>query len=178
MKAGHTWFSAALALALALGLVGCRDTLPCTDCDEAADDQDDAPTPDLPCGGADLMTDNLNCGSCGKECGLWYAGTEWEAGSCVEGECSPGGWAGCVHDAIPDPFANCAEICTALGQSCLPQGCAGATALVFEIGFEDTCDAWSFDPAVVMTGSCEEPIPWLTTDEYSHEVSCCCDFQS
>jgi hypothetical protein len=73
---------------------GCRDKPICLDCEEGAaeaDDNDDTPLPDLPCGGADLMTDNFNCGTCGHECQIWYDDTEYEAGSCNEGVCGPSG---------------------------------------------------------------------------------------
>jgi len=49
-----------------------RNTLPCTGCEEqrtlvmtTATAATAMSLPDLPCGGADRMTDNLNCGTCG-----------------------------------------------------------------------------------------------------------------
>lgn len=101
-----------------LGLTGCRnDVVPCTDCD--ANQDDDAPLPDLPCGGADLMTDNLNCGSCGSECALMYEGTPYEAGTCKMGECGPL-WADCLPE-LP-MFVTCADVCAGYDLSCV--GCS------------------------------------------------------
>jgi hypothetical protein len=94
----------ALTVLFFLGAAGCNAP-PCPDCEEPADVGDadgdgdgdgDEPLPDLPCGGADLMTDNLNCGTCGHECGVWYEGTEYQAGACEQDECSRSGWFGCV----------------------------------------------------------------------------------
>jgi hypothetical protein len=56
------------ALLLFLSIAGCRGPLPCTGCEEQGEDE--SPPDDLPCGGADLMTDNLNCGACGNECAV------------------------------------------------------------------------------------------------------------
>ena len=60
-----------LSMALLLSaMAACHDPLPCPDCDEAdiADEPNDTePMPDLPCGGADLVTDNSNCGACGNQ---------------------------------------------------------------------------------------------------------------
>src|SRR5690606_24815769 len=91
-----------LLLAAAAMLTGCRSKPPCLDCDDHGDDfdlphADEDPLPDLPCGGADFMTDSHNCGGCGNECPLWYEGTNWEAGAGDQGQCGPG-WAGCYVD--------------------------------------------------------------------------------
>ena len=82
-----------LTLALVAGATACgaRNPIPCSDCDDAADDMQEDPVPDLPFGGADLLTDPLNCGSCGNDC-VQYAGTEWEVGSCQTGVCSGSSW--------------------------------------------------------------------------------------
>jgi len=52
-----TWFGAG----------ACGQSQQCDSCDE---DQDLGAelVPDLPCAGADLETEDLNCGSCGNEC--------------------------------------------------------------------------------------------------------------
>lgn len=166
-------------VAFAFCMIACPGPLPCPDCDTANDDDkgignDDAPLPDLPCGGADLETDNLNCGTCGHECPVWYVGTEYEAGTCHAGVCGPG-WSSCVGGVPPED--NCAEVCTGFGASCVPNGCSGYTGLLFEVLFGEGCDPSSYTPAATMTGGCDEPIPWMTTGDYPREVSCCCDHQ-
>jgi hypothetical protein len=160
------------AMLLLLGAAGCRNPLPCTGCEEAADDADadaDEPLPDLPCGGADLMTDNLNCGTCGNACGVWYEGTEWQAGGCEQGECSAIAWSGCAAESIG---STCEEICGS--RECLPGGCSGLTAMVFETGHFDPCYTSEVDPVLVLKGACDEPIPWEVS-EGIRQVSCCCE---
>ncbi|MFO7566929.1 MAG: hypothetical protein R6X02_30070 [Enhygromyxa sp.] len=167
------------ALACLLATTACRNTLPCPDCDAEADEQDDQaedPLPDLPCGGADLMTDDLNCGTCGRECILYYAGTPYEAGNCNQGVCGPG-WTNCRPGGLSGGLPNCAEICIGLGHTCAPQGCAGYTAMVHEVAFDGGCNPETKTPAVLMTGTCDEPIPWESDPEFVREVSCCCYFQ-
>jgi hypothetical protein len=162
-----------------LATTACRNALPCPDCDDESGDQADQADetlPDLPCGGADLMTDNLNCGTCGHECILYYAGTPYEAGSCMEGVCGPG-WTQCRPGGFPGGFPNCAEICVSLGATCVANGCAGYTAMVHEISFDGGCDPKVKTPAVLMDGACDEPIPWEGDPEWIREVMCCCDFQ-
>jgi hypothetical protein len=167
-----------LAFVGMLGVPACRDKLPCTDCGEdvaaEGDDNGDIPRPDLPCDGADLMTDNLNCGTCGHECILYYEKTEYEAGTCTEGVCGPG-WSNCQPESI---YENCSEICVALGETCVPNGCAKLTGLLYAVDFDGWgCGADSYQPVVTMSGGCEEPIPWMSTDENSRDVQCCCDFE-
>lgn len=156
----------------------CRGPVPCPDCGEQAEADDaDAPPadlpplPDLPCGGADIRNDNYNCGSCGNECPLWYEGSEWEAGTCVEGVCGPL-WTDCLEQ-----FGDtCGEIC-ALGsdQFCVANGCSGFTALLFDTLVFSPCENPVPDgPAGVMTGSCDEPIPWQSDFENPPRVQCCC----
>jgi len=177
----------AIALSIlfsSLSAVGCRGASPCTGCEEQAerdtgdtgdgDGDGDEPLPDLPCGGADLMTDNLNCGTCGNECVVWYEGTEWQAGGCEQGECSRAGWSSCSAENVG---ATCEEIC--LGRECLPGGCSGLTAMVFEVGHFSPCPH-AEAPQVAMTGACDEPIPWEVPDnenmESSRAVKCCCEY--
>jgi hypothetical protein len=154
------------ALLLLLSMAGCRGPLPCTGCEEQGDEgdkseeqgEDESPPDDLPCGGADLMTDNLNCGTCGNECGVWFEGTQYEAGACAQGKCSRSGWYSC---ATQHAGANCEEVCG--GRKCLPGGCSGYTGLVFEIGHFDSCPVKELNPVAVLTGTCDEPIPWEKT---------------
>lgn len=150
--------------------------VPCTDCeaDDAAD-QDDAPVPDLPCGGADLMTDNLNCGSCGNECIVWYEDTPYAAGICTQGVCGPG-WTDCVPESMN--YSSCADVCELLGQSCVANGCAGYTGMLYGVNLDGWgCDPNNGDPGKVIAEGCDAPIPWMTTGDNPLEVMCCCDFQ-
>jgi hypothetical protein len=158
-----------------LGMSACRDKPTCLECEEAAAEDDGTPVPDLPCDGADLMTDNLNCGTCGNECGLYYPGTAYEAGGCREGVCGPG-WSGCEPADAFDPEENCSEICSGLGQSCVPNGCAGLTGMMYDVLFGEGCDP-TRSPVVELSGGCDEPIPWTTPTENTIEVMCCCDFE-
>lgn len=163
-------------------ITACRGPLPCVDCDEYADEDEppaDVPEPapslpDLPCGGADLMNDSHNCGSCGNECPLWYEGTEWEAGTCVGGMCGPS-WTTCTTDN--GVFTTCEALCGFGTSPCVPHGCSGLTALLFDVlDFSFTpCDIELSSPYAVMTGACDEPIPWESDIDSSTSVQCCCD---
>lgn len=176
----QTSTSLSLTLTLAM-LVGCRQIPPCQDCeDDAAEDDASMPDlpapPDLPCGGADLLTDNLNCGTCGHECGVYYLDTPLEAGTCVDGICGPG-WSTCVSEGT-NGFMDCADVCGVFGYSCVPNGCAGHTGALFEIvGIDDTCDPVWGQPDAVIDGGCDAPIPWTGTSGYPRDVMCCCDVQ-
>jgi hypothetical protein len=164
------------------GMSACRGKPTCLDCEDAAEAEDNdasplsdlPPLPDLPCGGADLLTDNLNCGTCGHECGLWYVGTEYEAGTCKEGECGPV-WSSCIAESINGDWVTCSDICLALGENCMANGCSGLTGMMFDVIFGNGCG--DFPPIVTLTGGCNQPIPWMTPTENHIEVACCCDFQ-
>jgi hypothetical protein len=126
----------------------------------------------LPCGGADFMTDNYNCGSCGNECPLWYEGSDWEAGTCVEGMCGPL-WTTCTDSS--GTGNTCGEICTGGGQTCVANGCSGFTALLFDVlDFQPCDDPVPDGPDGVMTGPCDEQIPWESDMLSSTRVQCCC----
>jgi hypothetical protein len=161
---------------------GCRDKPTCLDCEEAAaeaddNDNDDTPMSDLPCGGADLMTDNLNCGTCGHECVLSYDDTQYEAGSCNEGVCGPGGWSSCIPGGI-GPVANCSEVCLSLGRTCVANGCAGLTGMMFGVLFGQGCNAYEYTPVALLSGGCDQPIPWMMgAGENPRDVQCCCGYQ-
>ena len=164
---------------LLLALSACRDPLPCSDC-EAADEETvpDLPTdtPDLPCGGVDLSSDPDNCGECGRMCrtGEW-AGTEWDTGACVQGECVPT-WGYCAPQG-DNPTATCAEWCLVNDGEppCVPNGCAGHTAILFSTNpFDAEC--WpDGNPIAEFDGSCDEPIPLPPVEEgLGVMVQCCC----
>jgi hypothetical protein len=163
-----------------LGVSACRGKPTCLDCGEdiAAEDDDAPPVPDLPCGGADLMTDNLNCGTCGHECQIWYDDTKYEAGTCTAGACGRGGWSDCIPESVNDLWITCSDVCNALNRTCVSNGCAGLTGLMFAVNFDGWgCDAYSYEPAATISGGCDEPIPWMSTGEKSRDVQCCCDYQ-
>ena len=158
------------ALLVFLPLMACHDPLPCPGCDEAADDTDEAePLPDLPCGGADLMTDNDNCGSCGNQCSIWHEGTNVEAGGCADGKCGPY-WTQCLTYSGD----NCTEVCAEFDRTCVAQGCAGLTAALYEVGLEGGCQI-GLTPFREMKGSCDEMIPWGTSIEGTIQAMCCCE---
>ncbi|WP_146660011.1 hypothetical protein [Enhygromyxa salina] len=167
---------------LAVGILttapsACRTPMPCPNCGDQADEgapadlPPEVPVPDLPCGGADFMNDSYNCGSCGNECPLHYEGTAWEAGTCFEGECGPL-WAICVGSGV---FSTCGEICAGGGEACVANGCSGLTALLLYTPDFNPCQTPEhFEPIGVMTGSCDEQIPWESDDFSSTNVQCCC----
>ena len=119
--------------------------------------------PDLPCGGADLMTDNLNCGSCGNECTVFFEGLDWEAGSCQAGKCGPV-WIPCLTSVFG---ATCEELCG--GLTCVANGCSGSTGLLFAELYGCEVDD---EPIKTMDGACDQPIPW-SDDDVTH-ARCCC----
>jgi hypothetical protein len=164
------WPTFCLLAALSLSAVACRDPIPCSDCDDAAADMEGEPMPDLPCGGADLMTDPLNCGSCGNHC-QWFPGTEWEAGGCTNGECVGPSWSDCW----PEGFGpTCGAICMASGATCVATGCSGYTALLMQVGndFDPAC--LTPEPYATMQGSCDDLIPYESNG--TTYVRCCCDW--
>jgi hypothetical protein len=165
-----------LSFALVLGATACRGPVPCPDCDDAADDMqaDDMPenaVPDLPCGGADLLTDPRNCGSCGYDCRL-FPDTEWEVGSCQMGACIGPTWGICIGELYG---ATCGELCAVEDRSCVAKGCSGNTALVFwnEADF-DACRIPDDKPSATMDGPCDEPIAWEQGFGFPTQVLCCC----
>jgi hypothetical protein len=161
---------------LSVTIAACHDPQPCPDCDEHADEaeaEEGPPTPDLPCGGADFMTDNLNCGSCGNACTVWWEGTDWEGGACAQGVCGPGWPTSCTNGT--GGANTCKEICANHGWTCVANGCSGLTAMLFDVSFGWGCDPDPDGPDRTMTGSCDEQIPWMSDDPgFTREVMCCC----
>jgi hypothetical protein len=158
-------------------LPACRDPLPCTNCEaeeEAADDDEpvtDLPTPDLPCGGADLSSDPNNCGVCEAMCQIDLEGTEWEAGGCENGECQPT-WGSYCHSLSINPPTSCADIC---GDNCLANGCAGHTAIFLASNpFMPSCYP-DVVPFATFDGACNEPLIMDPPDaDQAVSVMCCC----
>ena len=131
------------------------------------------PTPDLPCGGADLQTDAENCGECGNVCSLLGKG-EYEAGGCVDGACGPR-WEG--KSWTEPETLTCADVCVGHGLACQPDACAGLTGFVCEFPFDAMCATLieGSTPLAEIEGSCANPLEWpaqAVNDELV--VYCCC----
>ncbi len=153
--------------------VACQEPLPCTDCSEGEDlDDDDDSKPDLPCGGADLSSDNSNCGECGNVCEFVAVDPQWEAGRCVDGECTPS-WTSCVPSLEVNPI-TCSEVCNAYDKICMPRQCVGATALLFAgIGGQGCFDPP--DPFFAFEGDCDADIPGVAPEPgLGIYATCCC----
>lgn len=136
--------------------------------------------PDLPCGGADLQTDDFNCGECGKVCAVKAGGTEYEVGGCVAGVCGANTWKG-QEWLEPTPL-TCAEVCAkaSFGElSCQVNGCSelALTAFVCESIFGQPCLLAGSVERVMseFSGACDEPLPWPDAiEEGTRNVFCCC----
>jgi hypothetical protein len=134
---------------------------------------------DLPCGGANLETDDLNCGTCGNACNVMWPDTNYAAGGCKEGECGRT-WTGIGPLPPPPEFRTCEELCSWGDIPCVPRGCSGLTAYVcvIEGDFGDQCNLDRYTAAVDFSGECDEPIPY--PDLYDPETfifvhfACCC----
>jgi hypothetical protein len=163
---------AVFALALVSAAAACRGPMPCPDCDSADDVQADdmQNDPDLPCGGADFLTDPRNCGACGNEC-VDYPGTEWEVGSCQMGVCTGPFWSSCTGETFG---ATCAEICAGYTASCVAKGCSGNTTLLFKNEGDFSWCNIPDDTPVTIDGACDEPIPWEQGFSFPTHVRCCC----
>src|SRR5690606_20805935 len=117
-----------------LALTACGSSTPtpdpCPDC-EGADDMPAEPITDLPCGGADLQNDDLNCGACGNECPVEYADGPFEAGNCNGGKCGPRWFAAFLGpdpgNDVEAPQMTCEEVCADFEAPCVERGCAGLT---------------------------------------------------
>lgn len=139
---------------------------------------------DLPCGGSDLKTDDLNCGACGNACGVWWPGTQYAAGGCLEGECGPI-WTTLFGLPPPPSVYTCEQVCAYGNVACVPRGCSGMTAFVCEsIGdFGTQCNLGDpFNHALLeVTGECDEaiPHPYANPDEVEPgtfiDFACCCE---
>jgi hypothetical protein len=147
----------------------------------AVENEEEGVPSDLPCGGADLMTDDRNCGTCGNACNVMWPDTEYAAGGCIEGECGRT-WSAPGPLSAPPEVETCEELCSYGDIPCVARGCSGMTAYVCaDIGdFGNEC--YLGDPAhhalVEFTGECDEPIPypdWFEADTFTFiSYACCC----
>ena len=164
-------------------LGACQPRLPCPDCDDddAAEQPEDLPmeTPDLPCGGADLQSDDANCGECGNSC-LVRGRDEYEAGHCSAGVCGPTWF---VEEWLEPTPLTCDEVCGAQidgSLACRANGCAELTGLVCESIDGGGCvvvfPGGSGPLLAEFTGSCSETLPWIDTQAGGSRLAvCCCD---
>jgi hypothetical protein len=163
---------------LLLQLVGCNQ--PCRDCEDVAEGEEES-VPDLPCAGADLKTDDLNCGACGTSCNVMWPHTKYTAGGCVDGECGRT-WTPVGPLPPPPAVQTCEEFCSLGDIPCVPRGCSGMTAFVCEtVGdFGDQCDLGNplHEAIIEFSGECDEPIPypdWFEPEGFSFiNFACCC----
>jgi hypothetical protein len=125
-------------------------------------------TDDGACGGADLQTDDRNCGECGNSCDDEEKFGH-DAGHCAAGECSPT-WTDCDKESYAGP--NCDTRCAKQQKTCVPQGCAGYTAL-FLTGASDSASGCHADNVEPLATPCDAPLPW-SADPITERVICCC----
>jgi hypothetical protein len=136
---------------------------------------------DLPCGGAHLNADDLNCGTCGNACNVMWPDTKYAAGGCIDGECGRT-WSSLSALSSPPDVETCEQLCSFGDLPCVPRGCSGLTAFVCAIegDFGDQCNLG--DPAnhalIEFTGECDEPIPypdWFEPEGFTFiNFACCC----
>lgn len=111
-----------------------------------------------PCKGIDVMTDPLNCGSCGRTCVVPHGTAACSAGECTVGACDLG-FADCDGDVetgceLPDACdegAGCMTACGSTGALSCANSCAPSCTVPAEIcnALDDDCD-----------GACDQgPIP-------------------
>jgi hypothetical protein len=167
-----------LAALLVLTLAGCRGALPCPDCDPDDDPMAEDAVPDLPCGGVDLQTDPLNCGSCGLECPVLYADTEYAVGQCNDGVCGGPYWYEEAYYEFPFvyPAISCAEICANDSRTCVERGCSGKTGYMCGYLWQEGCLNAEFPLMIGWTGGCTENVSWPEFDlSLQPALGCCCD---
>lgn len=165
---------------LMLSLVACSPGKPCPTCEDVADEDpivDFGSVSDLPCGGADLENDHLNCGACGNECSLRFS--EYGVGSCREGECDPADWEPWEWPEVPAQL-TCDQVCSDQftgPESCVTRGCSDLTALVCGSIIGQPCQLFYGQLAdLEFGGACDEPIPWpVEVESGSPVIYCCCE---
>ena len=150
----------------------------CLDCQGG--DMTDEPIRDLPCGGADLQNDNLNCGECGNECYVDQGDPRYQAGGCNEGKCGPRWFAKYLPsvgwDLVLPPEMTCDEVCAEYESTCVAQGCVGLTAYTCASSWGDGCSPYEPWGLKDFAGECSEKVPWpaFVDSGYELEVDCCC----
>ncbi|HET6583880.1 MAG TPA: hypothetical protein VFG69_10535 [Nannocystaceae bacterium] len=99
---------------------------------------------------ADLSVSPIHCGGCDHPCEAQRVRFGSPVGGCSAGACAPL-WSDCID---PLEHVDCASACTALGSSCVENGCGSATIMVVAseagcgptiaadgVADPDTCDA-------------------------------------
>ncbi len=158
-------------LLFALIQLGCHRPVP----EDLVEEGEEEALPDLPCGGADLQTDNQNCGECGLECLIQFENTPYAAGACQAGECGPHYW---TYISVDMTFPEtCDDVCASFtneGVSCTDSGCslAGYVCGAFDFG----CELYmGGDPELEIT-TCDEIIELPVLDPGAVPVlACCCE---
>jgi len=131
----------------------------------------------IPCDGADLQNDTLNCGSCGLECPVLYADTEYAVGQCNDGVCGGPYWYETLYNETPffHPTISCAEMCADNSRTCVARGCSGKTGYMCAYALGEGC-LINFMGIVAWTGECNEDIPPFELDTgVVPAIGCCCD---
>lgn len=170
-----THFDKATQIMLFLAATGCAPPPLCSTeggCNDVAADGGETPPPDLPCGGADFLTDDANCGACGNACDVVDLESPYSSGHCIDGQCGP------FFDecGLVGENATCAEVCQwSGGRTCIPRGCPGVTnegitALIYYGGEWTQC--LPNPPDEEFTLGCNEPFP--KTWGLATLPSCCC----
>jgi hypothetical protein len=169
-----------LGCLVALALVGCRAPLPCPECG-VADDMEE-PVFDLPCGGADLESDVLNCGSCGNVCNVLHPDTQYAVGQCNAGECGGPFWYEELYDVLELPAVSCDDLCQAHSSTCHERGCSGKTGFMCGYIWGQGClnpggpTGTDFPGITDWTGACAEPVAWPEMDlDVTPALHCCCE---
>jgi hypothetical protein len=180
MKRPQSFARALLLLPLLLASCSSPASVESTDRGDDGEESDTGTPPDLPCGGADFMTDDRNCGTCGNECGVVWPGTDYTVGGCVAGECGPV-WSKPLLMPHPPEVLTCNDVCGLDDRKCLPRACADLTGYVC-VGLEEygaTCNLGNpknFPPIEVVT-DCDESVPYPNglDDTDQAYLGCCCE---
>ena len=75
----------------------------------------------------DLMTDPMHCGTCTDGC----------AAGCSAGQCTPT-WGECL--TMKSGVETCVDYCTSVGETCVENGCGGASATIRAFGEPQNCE--------------------------------------
>ena len=102
----------------------------------------------------DITTNSNHCGSCSGVCEGGYEG----------GKCAPK-YGACINTR--SGFESCDAYCASIGETCVEEGCAGSTVLIY--GSKNDCEAAEFATPIAE--------PCGTVQEWSFggtDIQCCC----